>query len=179
MHMLAVVLATAAAATAITPMAPSAQVHAQRPGAPGAQPPGRPPLRRDALEAQVLTRFAKRASDEMALDGTQRTRLAEVIRSTSTRRKQLNQRSMEMHKRFMQAIRDQATTPEAFTKLLADQQALRHEEQQIADSEMTELQRFLTPRQQAHFLMLWIRLQDNARQIQSQMPNGRGGGLPE
>jgi hypothetical protein len=163
-------------------MPTSAQVRSQRPGAPGApgaQPPGRPPLRRDALEAQVLTRFAKRASDEMALDGTQRTRLAEVIRSTSTRRKQLNQRSMEMHKRFMQAIRDQATTPEAFTKLLADQQALRHEEQQIADSEMTELQRFLTPRQQAHFLMLWIRLQDNARQIQSQMPNGRGGGLPE
>lgn len=173
------------AGAAVAPMDTFAQEHAQaqtpaRTQTPRVPPaPGRAPARRDALEAQVLTRFVNRASDEMSLDGTQRTRLIQVVRSSAQRRKALNQRSMELHRRFTQAVRDQATPNDAFTRLLNDQQGLRREEQQIADTEQTELQRFLTPRQQAQFLMLWIRLQDNARQIQTQVPNGRAGGLPQ
>lgn len=153
------------------------QVSAQAPGRMGQQ---RPP-RRDLLEAQVLNRFVNRASMDMGLDATQRQHLIDVVRGSAQRRKALNQRSMQLHRQFAVAIRDLDTQQDAFTKMLADHQALRREEQQIADSEQAELQKFLTPRQQVTFLILWIRLQENARQIQMQIPpdgSGPPGQLP-
>lgn len=182
-RILAVLLLVGAA---VSPTHAFAQVQAEaqaqtpaRTQTPRVPPAGRGPAGRDALEAQVLTRFVNRASIEMSLDATQRTRLVQVVRSSAQRRKALNHRSLELHRRFTQAVRDPATPNDAFTRLLSDQQGLRREEQQIADTEQTELQRFLAPRQQAQFLMLWLRLQDNARQIQTRVPNGRIGGLPQ
>jgi hypothetical protein len=134
--------------------------------------------RRDALEMQVLNRFVKRASDEISLDGPQRDRLMEVLRNSSARRRQLTQRTNELHRQFQVAIRDPATPQETFARLLADHQQLRRDEQQITDAEQADLRGFLTPRQQAHFLMLWIRLQENARAVQAQMPPGTPPGMP-
>jgi hypothetical protein len=127
--------------------------------------------KRDALAAQVLQRFVNRASQEMQLDANQRTQLATVVRNSAERRNQLNMRTNALHRQFADAIRNQDTAQPEFTQLLNSHAALRREEQQIADDEQKELQKFLTPRQQAHFLMLWIKLQENARAIQSRVPD--------
>ena len=144
-------------------------------------PPGQRPLapraaqRRDALEAQILNKFVNRASQEMSLDQAQRAKLADVVHASAGRRKALNQRTLEMHRRIMDALRNAGTSQDAFTQLLASHRQLRREEQDIAETEQQELQRFLNARQQAQFLMMWIRLQENARQIQAQSagPGGR------
>ncbi|MEO5511861.1 MAG: hypothetical protein ABIV28_08000 [Longimicrobiales bacterium] len=158
--------------------APSAGQQAPPPPmVPRAQPPlPRRDAKRDALEAQVLNRFLNRASDDVGLDGAQRTRVGEIVRASGLRRRALNGRSVELHRRFQVAIRTADTPPATFSRLLADHQALRSEEQQIAETEQAELKKVLSPRQQAHFLMLWIRLQENARQIQAQRPGPPPGG---
>ena len=132
----------------------------------------RPAPKRDVLESQILNRFVNHAAQEMALDATQKGQLTQVVRASAVRRKQLNQRANMLNRRMQAAIRDQATSSDAFTRLLADHEQLRRDELQITETEQTELARFLTPRQQAHFLMLWIRLQENARKVQAQVPGG-------
>jgi hypothetical protein len=161
------------------PAAAAAQRTPPVPGVPRAQqPPARRDAKRDALEAQVLNRFLTRAGDEVGHDAAQRTRVGEIVRASGMRRRALNDRSVELHRRFQVAIRTADTPPATFSRLLADHQALRTEEQQIGESEQVELKKILTPRQQAHFLMLWIRLQENARAIQAQRPGPPPGGLP-
>jgi hypothetical protein len=188
MKILKTIMVLCTSLVALLPFDAGAQGPPPRPGAP--QRPNaqqqRQAARRDALELQVLNRFVKRTSDEMSLDQGQRTRLLDVVRNSSLKRKQLTQRTNELHRRMAVAIRDQSTSPETFTRLLADHQQLRRDEQQITDAEQNDLRAFLSPRQQALFLMQWIRLQENARAVQAQMgpdgpplPGGRGPGEPD
>ncbi len=174
-------LMVVACTLAVTPFTPATRDAAAQgpPGRPGqiARPP-QPPLnraqaaRRDALEAQVLDRFLTRAATEMRIDATQKDQLGVIVRESAQRRRALNQRAMDLNRRLNVATR-LADTPEAtFARLLEDHEALRREETQIADREQAELRKILPPRQHAHFLTLWMRLQENARQIQAQRPIG-------
>ncbi len=159
------------AAITLLAWVPCGIAHAQRLPQP---PPGRQnaPPRRDALERQVLMRFLNRASDEMSLDAAKRSQLSDVVHGIAMRRKSLNQRSVELHRKLIVAVKTPETPAATFTRLIEDQQAMRKEEHQIADDEMTELGRVLTPRQQAQYTLLWLRLQENARQIQAIRPAG-------
>lgn len=151
----------------------------QRPLAPRALPDRASPVaaaRRDSLEARVIRRFVERAGGEMALDATQRRRLDEVLQATADRRRLVNQRSADLQRRMNQAVRRPATPAAVFDRLLQEQRTLRVEHQRILDQEQDALGEFLTPRQRAHFQTLWVRLQQDARQIQAQQPDG---GLPQ
>jgi hypothetical protein len=142
-------------------------------GPPGARANGRATeQRRMALEAQVFEKFLDRASKEMALDAGARTQLTELVRGSAQRRRALNQRTMDVHRRLNVAVKTPETPAATFTRLLSEHQALRAEEQKIAEDEQATLRGLLTPRQQAQYLMMWIRLQENARQIQAQRPVG-------
>ena len=128
--------------------------------------------RRDSLEMRVIRRFVERAGGEMALDAAQRRRLDEVLQATADRRRQVNQRSADLQRRMNQAVRRPATPAAVFDRLLQEQRTLRVEHQRILDQEQDALGEFLTPRQRAHFQTLWVRLQQDARQIQAQQPDG-------
>ena len=143
-------------------------------GPPRQQPPGPPEGRRDALEAMVLGRFVNRAGTELGLNPMQTRRLGETLKGSALQRRALNQRTMQLRRGLADAVRRPDTQESVFIELLTEQQRLRREEQRILEQEHAQLQQFLSPRQRAHFLLLWARLQDDARQVQARP----GGGLP-
>ena len=157
--------------TVLATLSPAGATAQQRPRQ---APPDVRATRRDTLEALLIRRFVDRAGVEMALDASQRQRLDGVLQATAERRRAVALRSGELQRRLNQAVRRPATPPGAFTQLLREQRALRREQQVIVDQEQDELGRFLTPRQQAHFLTLWVRLQQDARRVQALQPEDGG-----
>lgn len=144
--------------------APAAgQVPGQGPG-PGMQ-------RRAQLEQQVLQRFVQRASDQLALPAATRPRLAQVIRESSADRRALNQQTMQLRRRMALAVQGSAEDAE-FTRLLEEQRRLREREHELWLREQARLEEILTPRQRAHFTLLWFRLQEEARDLMLQRPPG-------
>ncbi|NJD09075.1 MAG: hypothetical protein FIB01_01075 [Gemmatimonadetes bacterium] len=73
-------------------------------------------------------------------------------------------------------MRDPAATDAQFDQLLAEQNALRLREHQLWQREQNRLAQVLTRRQRAHFVLLWLRLQDAARGLMMQrgIPPARG-----
>jgi hypothetical protein len=147
----------------------AAPVDAQRPGA------GRAMERRQQLEEQVLTRFVERAGDELRLDAGRREQLRTHVRNSAAERRQLHRASLELRRRMLQSLNTQAEDAE-FERLLRELRELQDREQSLADRELEQLGAFLTPRQRAHYLLLWMRLQENARALL--MQRGRGALAP-
>lgn len=139
----------------------AAQVPGQGPGQ------GQGMQRRAQLEQQVLQRFVQRASDQLALPAATRPRLAQVMREIASDRRQLNQESMQLRRRLAQAVQGGAEDAE-FNRLLDDQRRLRQREHELWLREQARLEEILTPRQRAHFTLLWFRLQEDARTLMMQ-----------
>ncbi|HSJ14878.1 MAG TPA: hypothetical protein VK939_10710 [Longimicrobiales bacterium] len=142
---------------------------AQQPGT------GRPADRRMQLEQRVLMRFVERAGDELQLDEARRERLRTVVRTNALERRQLHRAAALLRQQLASSLAQDAPDS-AFARILAEQRSLRSRELALAGREQDQLASFLTPRQQAQYLLLWLQLQDNARMLVQQ--RGRRGPVP-
>ena len=134
-----------------------------------AQRPGDPALRRRAqLEAQLLQRFAQRAGNQLNLSAPESANLARIVQEVGAARRDLNQAAVDLRLRLTVAVRDSTTTKAQFEQLLNEQLSLRQREFNLWQQEQQRLQQVLTPRQLAHFALLWLRLQDDARGLMMQ-----------
>lgn len=142
------------------------------------QQPGDPAGRRRAqLETQLLQRFTRQAGQEMRLDSAARDRLTRIIQGVAAERRDLNTAAIDLRRRLALAVRDPASTDAQFEQLMAEQNALRQRENQLWQREQARLSQVLTPRQRAHFALLWLRLQDDARGLMMQRGMGPRPGL--
>jgi len=142
---------------------------AQRPG----DPAGR---RRIQLETMLLQRFAQQAGREMRLAAPEQARLGAIVQEVAAARRDLNLAAADLRRRLALAVRDPAVTDAQFDQLLKEQRDLRQREQDLWQQEQLRLAQMLTPRQRAHFALLWLRLQDDARGLMMQRGQGQRAG---
>jgi hypothetical protein len=127
--------------------------------------------RREQLEAQIVQRFLNHAATELQLDGSNRTRLEQHLRQTGQRRRALAQSTVQLRGQMLRAVRDESTPDAEFTRLIGDMTRLRVQEEEMWRSDQDALSRILTPRQHARFVVMWIRFNEQVRD----MAMGRGG----
>ena len=126
--------------------------------------------RREQLEAQIVQRFLNHASNELQLDAGSRTRLEQHLRSTAPRRRSLAQNTVQLRGQMLRAVRDDSTPDAEFTRLIAEMTRLRDQEEAMWKADQEALSRILTPRQHARFVVMWIRFNEQVRD----MAVGRG-----
>ena len=144
-----------------------AAVSAQQPQMPNQE-------RREQLEAQIVQRFLDNASVEMKLDANSRTRLEQFLRQTAQARRRLAQQSVQLRGHMLRAVRDDATPDAEFERLINETTRLRDQEEAMWKSDQESLRRILTPRQHARFIVMWMRFNEQIRD----MANRRGGPPP-
>jgi Spy/CpxP family protein refolding chaperone len=127
--------------------------------------------RREQLEAQIVQRFMNHASKELQLDADNRTRLEQHLRQSAPRRRALAQSTVQLRGQMLRAVRDEGTPDAEFTRLISEMTRLRDQEEEMWKSDQEALSRILTPRQHARFVVLWIRFNEQVRD----MAMGRGG----
>jgi hypothetical protein len=123
--------------------------------------------RRDSLEAEVVRKFVHRLARDLQLDANQRAQTELVLRDSGVRRRDLSRASSQLRSSIYRAVRDTTTAAADFVRLLADYEALSSREHELWRREQDELARILDPRQRAHFLLSWVRFQDDMREILS------------
>ena len=139
------------------------------PSAVQAQAPERE--RREQLEAQIVQRFLNHTANELQLDAENRTRLEQHLRSTAPRRRALAQSTVQLRGQMLRAVRDETTPDSEFNRLINEMTRLRGQEEEMWKSDQEALSRILTPRQHARFVVMWIRFNEQVRD----MAMGRGG----
>ena len=139
------------------------------PAVASAQAPER--QRREQLEAQIVQRFLNHTAHELELDAGSRTRLEQHLRSTAPRRRHLAQNTVQLRGQILRAVRDESTPDSEFTRLINEMTRLRDQEEDMWKSDQEALSRILTPRQHARFVVMWIRFNEQVRD----MAMGRGG----
>lgn len=132
--------------------------------------------RREELESQIVQRFLDHASIELQLDANGRARLEQHLRQSAPRRRSLAQNTAQLRGQILRAVRDQQTPDAEFTRLINEMTRLRDQEETMWKSDQESLSRILTPRQHARFMVLWIRFNDQIRDMT--MRRGGGGGPP-
>lgn len=148
--------------------------HAQGPGR-----EGRPrEARREALRAEIVQRFVTNASTRMGLDRELRDKLQQHLRDRGRQRHELALRSAQLRQRMMESVRDSATSDADLRQLLAETAALRDREGELFREEQESLSRFLTPRQQVEFVFMWLRFNDQIREMAVRPPGAPPMGRP-
>jgi len=133
-------------------------------------PPGGP--RREMLQGEVVRRFMNHVSNQLQLDATTRGKLEQHLRQSGEQRRALAQRSVQLRREAMDAVRD-STTPDAeYRRLLAEMTDLRLREENLWKDDQTALGRILTPRQQLQFVFMWLRFNEQIRDL-ARPPRGR------
>ena len=127
--------------------------------------------RREELEAQIVQRFLDHAAVEMKLDANARTRLEQHLRQSAPARRNLAVQAMQLRGHMLRAVRDESTPDAEFTRLINETTRLRDQEEALWKSDQEALGRILTPRQHARFIVMWIRFNEQIRD----MANKRGG----
>jgi Spy/CpxP family protein refolding chaperone len=151
---------------------------AQAQGPPGGRMgQGRGDPRHEMLQGQIVQRFMNHVSNELNLDQSTRTKLQEHMKQSGEGRRALAERGTDLRLKLMVATRDSATTDAEFRKLLSEMNGLRQREEELFTKDQEELSRILTPRQQARFVFMWLRFQDQIREMairpQGPPPGGR------
>ena len=139
------------------------------PAAAHAQQPDR--QRREQLEAQIVQRFLNHAAVEMKLDANARTRLEQHLRQSAPARRNLAMQATQLRGHMLRAVRDSSTPDSEFTRLISETTRLRDQEEALWKADQEALSRILTPRQHARFIVLWMRFNEQIRD----MANRRGG----
>ncbi|HET9440197.1 MAG TPA: hypothetical protein VFO52_08495 [Longimicrobiales bacterium] len=121
--------------------------------------------RREALEAQITQRFLNHVSTELRLDASNRTRMEQHLRQTAVRRRTLAQNAVQLRGQLLRAARDESTTDTEFTRLINAMTSLRDQEETLWKSDQEALSRILTPRQHARFIVMWLRFNDQVRDM--------------
>ncbi len=121
--------------------------------------------RREQLEAQIVQRFLNHAASELQLDAPNRTRLEQHLRQTAPRRRSLAQNTVQLRGEMLRAVRDESTPDGEFTRLINEMTRLRDQEEAMWKSDQEALSRILTPRQHARFVVMWIRFNEQVRDM--------------
>lgn len=133
-------------------------------------------LRREELEAEIVQRFLDRAALELKLDAGARTRLEQHLRQSAPPRRALAQSTVRLRGEMLRAVRDESTSDSEFTRLISEMTRLRDQEETMWKADQESLGRILTPRQHARFIVMWIRFNDQIRDVA--MKRGLNGGVP-
>lgn len=131
---------------------------------------------RRMLERQILQRFVEQSGQEMGLNSGARVELGRILDDTNEERRALAVESAQLRQKLSEALRDDRTTDDQFSDILDDINDLRRREHDLWKREQDRLSRTLTPRQRAHFMVRWLRLQDTIRDMIDQRTGGDGGG---
>ena len=73
---------------------------------------------------------------------------------------------------MLAASRDSSTPDGQFRQLLSDMTSLRQKEEDLWKSDQDELARILTPRQHARFVFMWLRFNEQIREMALQGRRG-------
>jgi Spy/CpxP family protein refolding chaperone len=134
--------------------------------------------RREELEAEIVQRFLDRAAVELKLDDNSRTRLEQHLRQSAPPRRGLAQNTVRLRGALLRAVRDENTPDAEFTRLINEMTRLRDQEETMWKSDQEALSRILTPRQHARFIVMWIRFNDQIRDMAAKRGAKLGPGAP-
>lgn len=140
------------------------------PIASSAQQPSSDPRQRQQLQRMIIQRFLDRVSVELNLDNSARARLEQQLRMSGQDRRELARNTKELRGRMMRASRDTTTTDADFRKMLAEMTALRQREEDLWKRDQEALSKILTPRQQARFVFMWLRFNEQVREAALRPP---------
>lgn len=133
---------------------------AQRPGGP---PP--PQQRREMLQREIGQRFMDGVSAQLKLDPETRAKLQEHLLRSGEQRRDLAERSQILRLQMVRAARDSATTDAELRKFLNEASALKRSEDELWKADQDALSKILTPRQHVQFVFMWLRLNDQIRDM--------------
>lgn len=131
--------------------------------------------RRDSLEVEIVQKFVRRLSHDVGLNAAQRSEVERVLKESGERRRELSRASSRLRGSIYRAARSSETADEEFVRLLQEHEALRTREHDVWRREQAELERVLTPRQRARFLLAWAHFQDDMRDILSRRMREQSG----
>jgi hypothetical protein len=131
--------------------------------------------RREQLEAQISQRFLNHVTTELVLDGNTRTRLEQHLRQSGPERRRLAQSTVLLRGQILRAVRDDATSDGEFSRLINEMTRLRDQEEALWKSDQESLRRILTPRQHARFIVMWIRFNEQVRDMAMRRGDQRPG----
>ena len=129
--------------------------------------------RREMLQRQIIRRFMDRVSMDLGLDAATRGKLEQQMRQSGEARRGLARNTAELRRRMIDATADTTTTDAEFKRLLSDMTSLRQREEDLWRSDQDALSKILTPRQQTRFVFMWLRFNEQVREMALQRP-----GLP-
>ena len=130
-----------------------------------AQHPGPGGARREALQGEVVRRFMNHVTNQLQLEQSVRGRLEQHLRASGEERRSLAQRSAEVRRQAMDALRDSSTNEADFRRLLSEMTALRQREENLWQADQETLSRILTPRQHVQFVFMWLRFNEQVREL--------------
>lgn len=133
--------------------------------------------RREELEAEIAQRFLDRAAAELKLEGGARTRLEQHLRQSGQQRRTLAQNTVRLRGELLRGVRDENTSDTEFSRLISEMTRLRDQEETMWKADQEALSRILTPRQHARFIVMWIRFNDQIRDLAMKRGN-QGPGAP-
>jgi len=136
---------------------------AQRPGGP-------PPQRREQLQKQIGERFMDGVAAQLKLDAATRAKLQEYLLKSGEQRRDLAERSQMLRIQMVRAARDSTTSDSELRKFISEANALKKSEDDIWRADQDALSRILTPRQHVQFMFMWLRLNDQIRDISNKRP---------
>ena len=131
-----------------------------------------PPMRRQALQQQVVERFLTNYRAQAGLTDDQFERLRETLRASFEARNALAQRERETFQELESQMRPGVAADEArVTDLLDDLVRIQAERAERARTEQQLYTEFLSPVQRAQLTLAWQRLQMQMERVRS----GQGG----
>jgi Spy/CpxP family protein refolding chaperone len=126
--------------------------------------------RRQMLQGQIIQRFMDHATTQLKLDQATRAKLEQQLRDSGAKRRELAQSTAQLRRRMMDETRDSTTSEADLKKLLGDMTALRQREEDLWKSDQDALARILTPRQQVRFVFMWLRFNEQVREMALRPP---------
>lgn len=130
--------------------------------------------RQQALQGQIIRNFMEHVSRELGLDPVARGRLAQQLRESGAQRRAIAQSTAQLRRQMMEASRDSTTSDAEFKRLLNETTALRQREEDAWKADQDALSRILTPRQQVRFVFMWLRFNEQVRELALRPPRGMG-----
>lgn len=128
--------------------------------------PNRPDMmRRQMLQGQIVRGFMNKVARDLNLDAATRMRLEDHMRESGEKRRELARRTTQLRQQMIQAARDSATSDGQFRQMLKQMADLRHEEENLWQQDQQKLSQILTPRQQTQFTFMWLRFNEQVREM--------------
>lgn len=124
-----------------------------------------PNARRQALQGEIIRNFMDRVGRELTLDAATRTKLEQQMRQSGGQRRALAQSTAMLRRDMLDAERDSSTADAEFKRLLNEMTILRQKEDDLWKSDQDALAKILTPRQHAKFIFMWLRFNEQIREM--------------